>query len=205
MITGFLSLLADRYGPQLDDRGREFIAYSVEGAGRMSQLIRDLLEYSRVDRRAEELQPVEASRVLEGAIGNLRAMIEDSGATVTHDDLPTVMGDRSQLLQVFQNLIGNAIKFRHPDRPPRIHVSARSIDGWWEFSVRDNGIGIPPEQHERVFVIFQRLHTRDKYPGSGIGLALVKRIIERHGGRVWVESIPGEGTNFLFTLPGVGR
>ena len=133
-------------------------------------------------------------------MANLRSVIDDARATVTYDELPTVMGDSRQLMQLFQNLIGNAVKFRSPDRPCQVHVGVRPRDKGWEFSVRDNGIGIAPGQHDRVFVLFQRLHTREKYAGTGIGLAVCKRIVERHGGRIWVESREGEGSTFFFTL-----
>jgi two-component system, chemotaxis family, sensor kinase Cph1 len=137
---------------------------------------------------------------IETALANLESTLEEHQATVTHDPLPTVTADRPQLIQVFQNLIGNAIKFRQPERPPRVHVSAVRDDGAWRFAVRDNGIGIAPEYHDRIFLVFQRLHTRAEYPGTGIGLAICKKIVERHGGRIWVESEPGRGTTFLFTI-----
>ncbi|HYK88034.1 MAG TPA: PAS domain S-box protein [Acidobacteriota bacterium] len=202
MVNGFLKLLEERYGPQLDDKAREYIGYSVEGATRMSQLITDLLAYSRVDRKGKELQPTDAGKALANALANLRGRIQEAGAKVTNDELPTVKGDSSQLSQLFQNLIGNAIKFRLPDRPCLVHVGAASDGGRWLFSVRDNGIGIPEEAYDRVFVIFQRLHTRKQYGGTGIGLAICKKIVERHGGRIWIESKVGEGSTFHFTIPG---
>ena len=200
MVTGFLKLLESKYGPQLDAKAREYIAFSVDGATRMSQLIIDLLMYGRVDRKGKRLEAVDANRPLAAALANLHGSIREAGATVTQEELPPIVGDISQLTQLFQNLIGNAVKFRHPDRPCQVHVSARQEKGNWVFAVRDNGIGIPPEQFERVFVIFQRLHTRDKYAGTGIGLAICRRIVERHGGRTWVESNPGEGSTFFFAL-----
>ncbi len=147
-----------------------------------------------------EPESVDANRSLGDALGNLLEVVREAGATVTRDELPMISGDPTQLVQLFQNLIGNAIKFRSPDRPCLVHISARRQDGAWIFSIRDNGIGIATEQFERIFVIFQRLHAQDKYPGTGIGLAICKKIAERRGGRIWVESRPGEGSTFNFTL-----
>jgi PAS domain S-box-containing protein len=203
-VSGFLKLLEDRYRPQLDDRAREYIDFSVEGALRMSSLIHDLLAYSRVGRKGRPAQPTDANGALAAALTSLRGSIENASAAITRDELPTVHADPTQLAQVFQNLIGNAIKFRHPDRSCQIHVCARKEADHWVFSVRDNGIGIDPKQRDRIFVIFQRLHTRDKYPGTGIGLSICKKIVERHGGRIWVESKAGEGSTFCFTLPQEG-
>ena len=200
MISGFLRLLEERYAAQLDDKAREYIGFAVEGSHRMSRLIADVLAYSRVERKGEKLSPMPAGQALLAALNNLRGGIEEAGAEVTQDDLPTVLGDARQLTQLFQNLIGNALKFRSPSRPCKIHVSARREDGQCIFSVRDNGIGIPQDQFDRIFVIFQRLHTREKYPGTGIGLAICKKIVERHGGTLWVESKIGEGSLFRFTL-----
>ncbi len=166
----------------------------------MQQLITDLLEYSRVGTRGRPFQPTSIRTVLDRVRANLKMMIEDSGAAVTYaDPLPEVEADETQLTQLFQNLIGNGIKFRS-DRPPQIHVSARRNGDGWVFAVRDNGIGIEPQYWEQIFVIFQRLHTRQKYPGTGIGLAVCKRIVERHGGKIWLDSQPGQGTTFYFTL-----
>jgi PAS domain S-box-containing protein len=201
MVSGFLKLLVDRYRPQLDDKAREYIDYSVEGATRMSQLIADLLAYSRVDRKGEEFRPVDAGSALAEALANLRGSIEEAGAQVTWGPLPTVSADGTQLMQLLQNLVGNAIKFRSPGRPCQVHLAAERREDRWVFSVRDNGIGVEPRHHERIFVIFQRLHNRQQYPGTGVGLAICKRIVERHGGRIWVESKVGEGSTFYFTLP----
>jgi len=200
-INGFLALILKHYAERLDAKGREYIAYSMEASTRMSQLIIDLLEYSRVSRMARQLYPIDAGKALARALTNLRGTIEETGAAVTYDDLPTVMGDVIRLSQLFQNLIGNALKFRSMDQPCKIHISARQKDGHCEFSVKDNGIGIDPRQHERIFAIFQRLHGRNKYPGTGIGLAICRKIVEYHGGRMWVDSQPGEGATFYFTLP----
>jgi light-regulated signal transduction histidine kinase (bacteriophytochrome) len=203
-ISGFLKLLNDRYGSRMDDKAAEYIGYTVDASTRMSQLISDLLAYSRVDRKGRELEPTDAGAALDGALANLGGMIQEAGATVTHAPMPSVMGDSSQILQLFQNLIGNAVKFRSGERPCRVHLDARQRSTEWEFSVEDNGIGIAPDHFDRIFLMFQRLHSRDKYPGTGIGLSICKRIIERHGGRIWVESRPGQGSTFRFTLPGVG-
>jgi two-component system CheB/CheR fusion protein len=201
MVSGFLKMLETRYKPQLDDKAGEYIGFAVEGATRMSHLISDLLEYSRVERRGQKFQPADARKALGAALANLQRSIKNAGATVTQDDLPTVQADPTQLMQLFQNLVGNAIKYRSQDRPCQVHVGVQKKDDQWVFSVRDNGIGIAPEQFDRIFVIFQRLHTRDKYPGTGIGLAICKKIVERHAGKIWVESKLGEGTTFYFTLP----
>jgi PAS domain S-box-containing protein len=200
MVSSYTQLLARRYQGQLDAAADEFIAYAVDGANRMQGLINDLLAYSRVGTRAKGIEPTDCTDVLDQALANLKAAIEKSGAVVTHDPLPTVMADNLQLVQLLQNLIGNAIKF-HVEKPPCIHVSAEQKGNEWVFSVRDNGIGIDPQYAERIFVIFQRLHTREEYPGTGIGLAICKKIVERRGGRIWVESHPGTGSTFYFTIP----
>jgi len=168
----------------------------------MKQLITDLLVYSRVGTHPEEFSPTECDAVFKEVLQNLDVVVKESGAEVTHDPLPTVIADRSQMSQLFQNLVSNAIKFTG-SRSPRVHLSARHVSTEWIFSISDNGIGISPEHRERIFVIFQRLHDRMAYPGTGIGLALCKKIVERHGGRIWVESHPGEGSTFFFTIPAV--
>lgn len=200
-IHGFLTLLDEKYGPKLDAQAREYIAFAVHGADRMSNMVRDLLAYSRVDRMGKKPELVDTEQCLATALANLDASIREAGIKITHDKLPKVKADRSQLTQLLQNLIGNAIKFRKPDEPCLIHVGADQIEGQWRLFVRDNGIGIAPEQHQRVFDLFQRLHAHEKYPGTGLGLAICKRIVERHGGRIWVESLPGEGATFHFSLP----
>ena len=200
MITGYLQLIEHRYGSKLDADADEFIRFAVDGATRMQQLISDLLAYSRVDRRGRGFAPTRCDEVVERAVSNLQRLIDETGATVVREPLPLVQADASQLMQLFQNLIANAIKFRS-DRTPEVRVSAvRTADGW-EFRVADNGIGIEPQYFDRIFVIFQRLHGREAYAGTGIGLAICKRIVERHGGRIWVESEPGRGSTFHFTLP----
>jgi PAS domain S-box-containing protein len=221
MVSSFTQLLARRYRGKLDADADEFIAFAVDGANRMQRLINDLLLYSRVGTRGKPFEPTDCHAVLGQVRANLSAAIAESGALVTNDELPTVVADESQLVQLLQNLIGNAIKFRKPDEPPRVHVSATltsspsppmagggeggrgvgSQGHFWLFSVRDNGIGIDSKYYERIFVIFQQLHGKEKYPGTGIGLSICKRIVERHGGRIWVESALGEGSTFYFTLP----
>jgi len=200
MVSSYTQLLARRYRDRLDDDAREFIGYAVDGVNRMQSLIADLLSFSRVGSRGGAFEPVELGPVFERALANLEAAIEESGAVVTADPLPTVNGDPVQLGQLFQNLVGNGVKFRGDDEPC-VHVSAERTGAEWKLSVRDNGIGIEPEYLERIFVIFQRLHGRAEYAGTGIGLAICKKIVERHGGRIWVESRPGEGSTFFFTLP----
>jgi len=200
MVSSYTQLLAKRYRGKLDADADEFIAYAVEGATRMQTLINDLLAYSRVGMRGKPFERAPTADVLGQALADLQVALQEQAALVTHDDLPVVVGDASQLVQLFQNLIGNAIKFRGK-APPRVHVSARDAGREWVFSVRDNGIGFSPQFGERIFVIFQRLHTKAEYPGTGIGLAICKKIVERHGGRIWVESQPGEGATFYFTLP----
>jgi two-component system, chemotaxis family, sensor kinase Cph1 len=162
-------------------------------------MINGLLAYSRIGTRGKPLAPIDGEEVLASALGNLRMAIGETGAQITHDPLPTVLGDATQLTQLFQNFIANALKFRGQE-PPQIHVGAVAQDGCWQFSVRDNGIGIAPEYFEKIFVLFQRLHGRSVYPGTGIGLAVCKKVVERHGGRVWVESSPGQGATFYFTV-----
>ncbi len=201
MVSGFLGLLSNRYAPQLDDQAREYIHYAVDGAQRMSRLIQDLLEFSRVGTHGREMDPVQTDQAVQSALANCRATVESSGGQVELGPLPRVLGDSAQMTQLFQNLIGNAVKFRRPDVPPRVRITAERQDGQWLFRVADNGIGIDPQQAERIFLIFQRLHTREQYEGTGIGLAICKKIVERHSGRIWVESAPGQGSTFCFTLP----
>lgn len=204
MIGSYTQLLERRYGEKLDQDAREFMNFIVDGATRMKQLIEDLLAYSRVGTRGKELRPVQARAALDKALVNLRAAIESSGASITRDALPEVKADDTQLVQLFQNLIGNAIKFRKQDAP-RIHVGAEDLGNEWRFCVADNGIGIEPQYFERIFMVFQRLHTRDEYAGTGIGLAICKKVIDRHGGRIWVESVFGKGSKFYFTLPKIRK
>jgi signal transduction histidine kinase len=200
MVTSFTQLLAKRYKGKLDSDADEFIAYIVEGATRMHRLINDLLAYARLGSRAAEFAPTECEAVLAAAVSNLGSAMEENGATVTHDPLPPVMADMDQLSRLFQNLLSNAIRFRAAD-PPVVHVSARRNENEWLFSVRDNGIGIDPEQFERVFLVFQRLRGKSEHSGTGVGLAICKKIVERHGGKIWIESQAGKGSTFYFTIP----
>jgi signal transduction histidine kinase/CHASE3 domain sensor protein len=202
-VVSYLQLLERRYGGQLDERAQKYIGYAVDGGRRMQTLIADLLTYSRVGRRDVAIGPVDLETVLDRVQASLRVSIEESEATIARDPLPTVDGDVTQLTQLFQNLLVNAIKFR-AESAPDIRVSAERKDGAWLFSVRDNGIGIAPEYRERVFVLFQRLHARDEYGGTGIGLAVCKKIVERHGGTIWVEETPGGGSTLCFTIPDAG-
>jgi light-regulated signal transduction histidine kinase (bacteriophytochrome) len=200
MVSSYTQLVQRRYGDRLDGDAREFMNYVVDGAARMKQLIEDLLAYSRVGTRGREFATVALDAPLKRALTNLRNAMEEAGASVTWDPLPTVRADEGQLAQLFQNLIGNALKFRSAS-VPRIHVSSSEKPTEWEFALADNGIGIEPQYSERIFMVFQRLHNKAEYPGTGIGLAICKKVVERHGGRIWVESKPGEGTTFRFTLP----
>lgn len=201
MISSYLQLIERRYKDKLDDDGHEFINFAVDGASRLQDMINGLLQFSRVETKGKPFEPTDCEIVLEQSLANLEMTIRDAGAVVIHDPLPTVMADISQLVPLFQNLIGNAIKYRKLDEPPRVHVSAAQSGNEWVFSVHDNGIGFDPKYSERIFGIFQRLHGREEYPGTGIGLAVCKRIVERHKGRIWVESEPGMGAIFYFTIP----
>jgi PAS domain S-box-containing protein len=204
MVSSYTQLLEQRYKDKLDQDAKDFIGYAVDGANRMQRLIQDLLEYSRVTTRGQPPAPIDAHDALGEAVRNLQAAIQESGALVTNNDLPIVLGDYTQIVQVFQNLISNGIKFQRSGAAPRIHITAENdlLDSCFRiFKVSDNGIGIEPRHFDRLFLIFQRLHPKQEYPGTGIGLALCKRIVERHGGRIWVESEPGKGSTFFFTLP----
>jgi PAS domain S-box-containing protein len=200
MVSSYTQLLERRYSDKLDDDAREFIGYAVDGANRMQRLINDLLEFSRLSTRGKPLERTDVAELLGNVRVNLSVAIEETGALVTNDPLPVVAADAGQLGQLLQNLVGNGIKFRNGGNP-QVHVRAVENEQHWEFSVRDNGIGIEQQYFDRIFVIFQRLHTKGDYPGTGIGLALCKRIVERHGGKIWVESRPDEGSTFFFTIP----
>lgn len=199
MVSSYVQLLARRYQGKLDNDADEFIAFAVEGAGRMKVLINDLLAFSRVGTRGNDLAPVALDEVFNRVTRTLELVIDENKAVITHDPLPQVMADEGQMFQLFQNLIGNALKFRS-EKPPKIHVGVKREKDQWLFYVRDNGIGIDPQFWDRIFIIFQRLHTREEYRGTGIGLAISRKIIERHGGRIWVESEPNKGSTFYFTL-----
>ena len=203
MVASYTQLLARRYRGKLDADADEFIAYAVDGANRMQRLIQDLLAYSRVGTAGGALTEVSSEAALERAIANLHGAIEASGAQITRDPLPAVQADVVQLTQLFQNLVGNGIKYQNGGTP-KIHVSALRAGGQWMFSVRDNGIGIDPQYFEKIFGMFQRLHGREEFAGTGIGLAICKKIVDRHGGDITVESQPGQGATFRFTLPACG-
>lgn len=201
MVASYVQLLSRRYKGKLDDDADDFINYAVDGATRMQNLINDLLMYSRVGTRERKMEVIDSGQVFEQTLQHLQPLIQETGAEVTQGELPAVTVDPSQLLQLFQNLLSNAMKFRHPDRSPHVHVGVESRPHEWLFIVRDNGIGIAPEFTDRIFLIFQRLHRKSDYPGTGIGLAICKKIVERFGGRIWVEASPGVGATFYFTIP----
>ena len=200
MVASYSQLLARRYRGKIDTDADEFIGFVVDGVVRMQRLINDLLSFSRVGTRGKEFRPTSCDSVMQHVLANLGAAMEESGARVSFSDLPTVLADDTQMVLLLQNLVGNAIKFRR-EEAPQVRVAAQRNGGEWVFSVSDNGIGIEPQYAERIFVIFQRLHTAAEYPGTGIGLAICKKIVERHGGRIWMESHPGAGSTFHFTLP----
>ena len=200
MVADYVQLLARRYKDKLDPDAMDFIGFAVDGVSRMQRLINDLLAYSRVETRQKPFESADLNLVLDHVLQNIKVSIEESQAVITHDPLPKLVVDGPQLGQVFQNLLSNAIKFR-AQASPKIHISARHADGQWTFGVVDNGIGIDPQYADRIFVIFQRLHTAAEYPGTGIGLAVCKKIVERHRGRIWVKSALGEGATFSFTIP----
>ena len=199
-VASFCELLNDRYKGQLDDKAREWIGYALIGARRMRELIADLLEYSRLQSPPRPFAPTDCASVVAEAIANLRISIDEMRAEISHDPLPVVTGDASQLTQLFQNLIANAIKFRG-NQPPRVHVSAECHGDEWVLSVRDNGIGIEPRHCQQIFDVFKRLHPEGQYPGTGVGLAICKRVVEQHRGHISVESEPGRGSVFYFSLP----
>jgi PAS domain S-box-containing protein len=201
-VAGFVTLLQNRLQEALDEKATEYIAFAVDGVTRMQALINGLLEYSRIDTRGKPPETTDSQKPLDEALLGLQASIQESGAKITSDSLPTIHIDPVQLTQLFQNLISNAIKFRS-ELPPEIHVSAIRSNRAWRFAVKDNGIGLDPQYGERIFMIFQRLHTRRKYPGTGIGLSLCKKIVERHRGKIWVESEQGRGSTFYFTVPDI--
>jgi len=203
MVSSYTQLLAKRYSAKLDNDADEFITYAVDGTKRMQSLLQDLLEYSRVGTRGKPFGLVNCERIVEQAMANLKIAIEECGASVSYDVLPTIMGDEGQLVRLFQNLIGNAIKFRQ-EEAPQVHISAKRMNNIITFSVKDNGIGIDPEHSQSIFEIFRRLHTREEYPGTGMGLAICKKIVERHGGHISVQSQPGQGSTFYFSVNTAG-
>ena len=202
MVSSYLQLLDGRYEDTLDEEGQEYLDYAVDGAERMREMIDGLLAYSRIDMQGEDFSPTDCNAVIAEVKDSLQVSIEESNAEITADSLPPVYADESQLTQVFQNLLSNAIKYSG-EEPPEIHITAEQNQQEWMFSVSDQGIGIDPDEADEIFDVFQRLHSREEYAGTGIGLAVCERIIERHDGRIWVESEPGEGSTFSFTLPDV--
>ena len=202
MVASFTQLLAKRYGDKLDDDAREFINFAVDGAMRMQTLISDLLSYSRIGTQGKQMALTDGDALFKKILDSLQLGIQESGAEIVSDPMPMVMADPQQLGQLFQNLLTNAIKFKG-EAPIRIKISVERSGSDWKISVRDNGIGIPQEHAERIFIIFQRLHTKTEYPGTGIGLAICKKIVELHGGHIWIEPTPGGGTTFCFTIPAV--
>ena len=200
MLSRHAHILAERYAKRLDAEGERFLGNLVGSSDRMQARLDGILEYARAGREGRALAPVDFNRALEEALENLRARIEETGADVRHTTLPVLPGEYRQVVQLFQNLVGNALKFRGTEAP-RVIVGARERESDWRFAVKDNGIGIDPKFQQRIFGMFQRLHTAEEYPGTGVGLALCKRIVERHGGEIWVHSTPGEGATFFFTIP----
>jgi light-regulated signal transduction histidine kinase (bacteriophytochrome) len=200
MVNGYMELLKQRYAGNLDKDADEFINFAVDGATRMQQMINDLLVFSRVQTRGKELVATDPNAALENAIENLEMAIEDSSAEITRARMPAVLADATQLTMLFQNLLSNAIKFRKPNEPPVVKITHEGDDKSLTVCVTDNGIGIDPQFFEKIFAIFRKLHTRGEYPGTGIGLAVGKRIVARHGGKIWVESTPDNGSRFFFTL-----
>jgi PAS domain S-box-containing protein len=203
MVSSYTQLLAKRYSNKLDADADEFISYAVNGAKRMQTLLHDLLEYSRVGTRGKPFSPVNCEHVVEQAMANLKIAIKECSASVSYDTLPTVIGDEGQLVRLFQNLIGNALKFRQ-DEAPQVHITAQRRNNIVTLSIKDNGIGIDPQHSQTIFEIFRRLHTREEYPGTGMGLAICKKIVERHGGHISVQSQPGQGSTFYFSVDTAG-
>jgi PAS domain S-box-containing protein len=199
-IMGFLNLLENKYAQQLDDKARQYIHFAVDGATRMRRIILDLLEYSRVGQQADDIKEIDMNKLLEEAVQLHHAIIQEKGAVIEWETLPVIRASRTSLLQIWQNLIGNALKYQQPDKKPLIKINVTETASHWQFSVADNGIGIKPQFFEKIFIVFQRLHSRNEYTGTGIGLAICKKNIENHQGTIWVESIDGQGSTFYFTI-----
>ncbi len=201
MLESYLTLIERRLGDRLDAKEKSFLHFAIDGARRMHQMIVDLLAYARVGVKDRVSKAVDLQTILDGALANLAAVQAEKGARITSDPLPMLCVEGPRFSQLFQNLIGNALKFSAPGRTPEIHLGCQREGNGWHFCVRDNGIGIPARDFERIFVLFQRLHSREEYSGTGIGLSLCQKIVERQGGRIWVESEPGQGTTIHFTIP----
>ena len=200
-MASYAQLIERRYKGQLDPDADEFLEYMVSGAKRMKRMIQGLLDYSQVETKGNKFKEISAEKALGAALSDLQNSIDQCHAEVTHDSLPFIFADECQIVRVFQNLIGNALKFRKKDEPPKIHISAKKQGNEWVFSVNDNGIGIEDQYFDIIFEVFKRLHAIGEYEGAGIGLSIVKRIIDRHGGRMWVDSSPDKGSTFYFTIP----
>lgn len=201
MISSFLQLLQKQYQEKIDATADEYIHFAVDAAARMRRLINDLLRLSRVGQKGVPMEPVSFEEILVSAKQNISLSIEETGAQISHGELPVVLGDKTQLVQLLQNLLGNALKFRR-EEAPRVHLSAARDGPRWRFQVEDNGIGLDEADAKKIFVVFKRLHHAEEYEGTGIGLAICKKITELHGGRIWVEGVPGKGSSFFFTLRG---
>jgi light-regulated signal transduction histidine kinase (bacteriophytochrome) len=199
-VAGFCQLLEEKYGDSFDQEGRDYLEFVIDGAHRMQALLTGLLQFARVRSRGQPFAEVDCNEAFDDAVANMASNIGSAGANVSRGNLPVVSADSAQMTQLMQNLISNSIKYRNA-APPEVRMDVELHNGEWLFCLHDNGIGIDPEHRERIFVIFQRLHTRSEYAGTGIGLAVCKRIVERHHGRIWVESEPGNGSNFFFTIP----
>jgi PAS domain S-box-containing protein len=200
-LTAYAQLLTRKYADKLDGDAGQYLGFIVSASTRMSALIQDLLTYARLTTEEQRPTSIALDEDLEAALTHLKQAIEESGASVTHDPMPTLAVDRGQMVRLFQNLVGNAVKYRKPDKPTTVHISAEQKGAEWVFSIRDNGIGFDPKDASAIFAPFKRLHTAEEYPGTGVGLAICRRIVQAQGGRIWAESQPGEGTTFFFTLP----
>ena len=201
MVTGFLTQIQKKYGDKLDEKGKQYIHFAVDGAQRMRQIILDLLEFSRIGRLAEEPEKIDLNSLLKEILWVYKKQIEQTKAVVSYKNLPTIVSDKTPMRQVFQNLVGNALKYQEPGTIPVVNITSEEQPASWLFKIQDNGIGIQPQHFEKIFTIFQRLHAKEEYSGTGMGLAICKKIIENIGGKIWVESVEGRGSIFYFTLP----
>ena len=201
MISSYLQLIERRYMDKLDNDANDFIKFAVDGANRLQSLIVGLLEFSRIKTSGKEFREVDVNRILNKVLTDIELQVNESGAVIEREKMPVINGDEAQIFRLFQNIIQNGIKFRREGVKPHITISFEKSGKEYIFIIKDNGIGIEEQYFERIFIIFQRLHTREEYPGTGIGLSICKRIVERHGGRIWIESKQGEGSSFCFTIP----